>query len=304
MVECASRVRYFCVRKENMRFSRLKSFNKRQGFATLAAVSFAGCCFTGTVSFAADGETKSTSSDVKNLVDSSNKNLNEAENYVTSLLASNCGLDAETLRNMLSFKVLDKKTGKEMQCNLVPLFNCKEQSDCFINLHSYARDEYMKYYWTDSRIRLISPKSAAHFFLKSVRETLETCPKSVTFAIKFDGTYIGSVHVANLYGFEGADAYISYVIDEKYSGRGITNKSAKTMMDFIKCLVKSGDKCYRSLRRLRGLAKIANKASNFILQKNGFIKNEGEPSAPIPDETNEYFYYFKKVKKTKLKVKR
>ena len=284
-----------------MRFSKLKSFNKRQGFATLAAVSCAGCCFTGTVSFAADGETKSTSSDVKNLGDSSNKTLNEAENYVTSLLASNCGLNAETLRNMLSFKVLDKKTGKEIQCNLVPLFNCKEQSDCFINLHSYARDEYMKYYWTDSRLRLMSPKRAAHFFLKSVRETLQKCPQSVTFAIKFDGKYVGSVHVANLYGFEEADAYISYVIDEKYSGKGITNKGAKTMMDFIKCLVKSGDKCYRSLRRLRGLANKDNTASNFILQKNGFVKNNDGPSTSLPEDVNEYFYYFKKAK---VKVKR
>ena len=266
-------------------------FNKRQRAAALAAISFAGCFFTSSASYAKTLEPKNTSSDLKNLGNSVNKNLNEAENNIISLMASNCGVHANKLKEMFSFKVLDKETGKEVQCDLVPLFNCKEQSECFTNLYSYAREDYMKYYWT-SGISLISPQASAAFFLKSVRNTKKKCPQSITLAIKYNGNYVGLVHVGNLYGFKGADAYISYIINEDYSGKGIVNKSTKSMMDFVKYLVKDGDNCYKSLKRIRGLAKIANKASNFILQKNGFIKNEGEPTAPIPDETNEYFYYF------------
>lgn len=266
-------------------------FNKRQRAATLAAVTFAGCCFTSSSSYAKNIEPKTTVSDLKNLGNSANKNLNEAENNIISLMASNCSLDSDKLRSILSFKVLDKNTGKGVQCELVPLFNCKEQSACFTNLYSYAREDYMKYYWT-SGASLISPQASAIFFLKSIRNTNKKCPQSITFAIKYNGAYVGLVHVGNLYGFKGADAYIDYVIDEDYSGKGIVNKSAKTMMDFMKYLLKCGDQCYKSLKRIRGLAKIANKASNFILQKNGFIKNEGKPTAPVPDETNEYFYYF------------
>lgn len=267
-------------------------FNKRQRTATLAAITFVGCCFTGSSSFAKNTETKSTVSDLKKLGNNVNKKLNKVENNIISLMASNCSLDVNKLRNILSFKVLDKETGKEVQCDLVPLFNCKEQSECFTNLYSYAREDYMKYYWTDAKLKLIPQQASAIFFLNSVRDTNKKCPQSITLAIKYNGNYVGLVHVGNLYGFKGADACISYIINESYSGKGIVNKSTKAVMDFMKYLVKYGDQCYKSLKRIRGLAKIANKASNFILQKNGFIKNEGEPTAPIPDEINEYFYYF------------
>lgn len=254
----------------------------------LAAVACTSFCLPNT-SFADNATTskKSLKQIIKELMSS---NLVEQEKEAVSLLASNCDLDAEKLRNMLNFKVLDKKAGKEVDCELIPLFECEEQEKCFLNLYSYAREDYMQYYWT-SGSSIIEPNIATNFFHNSVRKMSQKCPHSVTFAVKFNGEYVGLVSLGALYGFKGADAYLSYVIDEKYSGRGITKRCASVVLDFLEYLVNSGNSCYKGIKRLRGLGKIANKATNAILKKNGFVLNEGEPSAPLPSETNEYFYY-------------
>ena len=66
---------YFCMRLKFMNFKKsYRLFNKRQRAAALAAISFAGCFFTSSASYAKTIEPKNTSSDLKKLGNSVNKN--------------------------------------------------------------------------------------------------------------------------------------------------------------------------------------------------------------------------------------
>ena len=144
----------------------------------------------------------------------------------------------------------------------------------------------MKYYLSG---RLQSHNYINSWFSRSVKNTNQSLPQSMTFLIKTGDRVIGRVGIGPLRNRKGADAEIGYAIEQSYSGKGITKKAVKTLLSFLEQL-RYYNRCY-NFKRIRAVTKPENKASNSILASCGFILSKNPVNSKFGVK-NEYFYYF------------
>lgn len=232
----------------------------------------------------------------RNFVVESSKSIENSstdEDKAINLLANNCGVSVDGLKPILDFTATDK-SGNVTNCKLVPIYDCQEHKNCFLDIFSKANTKYMKYYLSG---KLETENATLSWFASSVKRAKIYPAPSITFLIKIvdNGDMIGRVGMGPLIKNKSS-LEIGYALKEDYSNNGIMKKAVSTTLNFLQYIKdngkdKNGNQIYE-FDRIRATAKPDNIASNHILDSTGFKKSEHLIDDGYGKE-NEYFFYFK-----------
>ncbi|MBR1779041.1 MAG: GNAT family N-acetyltransferase [Clostridia bacterium] len=203
----------------------------------------------------------------------------EQENAALLSLSNKLGLSYGRLVSIFSFNISDKR------CSLVPICDCKEHLNCFLNIFSYSDPNYIQHY----RNGELMPESyVEQWFHESVKKMSQDHLQGITLLIKIEGKVIGRIGIGP-FNDGKRDLEIGYALQQSYSGQGIMSKAVAQAICFLHYLRSEGDTSY-NFEKLRATAKKENIASNKILMACGFMKSNDINTSYGPRQ--EYFYYF------------
>ncbi len=195
-------------------------------------------------------------------------------------------------RLYLSLAEVERVLQVSNDCRLVPLVASEEHKNCLIDIFSNSNKDYMKYY-LDGKLR--TPEQVIRVYYERALYNLWGTPKacSLQFIIEYRNKSVGRIGVGPIRDRGDVDCEIGYAIEQEFSGRGLTTKCVKAILDLMQYMIYAQPKEY-DFNKLRATAKRENYPSNHILNKLGFKRSPDLVNDGYGQEY-EYFYYFKRA---------
>jgi RimJ/RimL family protein N-acetyltransferase len=180
-------------------------------------------------------------------------------------LAAKLSFTARELERLCEFKIGDD------QYALIPIIDAPEYFDFYKKIWVDASPDYMKHYGSGK----LKTEAEAREFFDCRFSALWDHEKSIDFTFFIHDAnreeFVGIISADYFDSSEIFEPHISYVIEEKFAGKGIATNALGALLAVLQHLV---DENKIEARTIYATAHPENFASRRTLEKNGFICDE------------------------------